>query len=133
MKRLIGLSFLMFSLNPAVAQTSAGIKIDLTRTYQTIQDFGASDCWTAEYVGHYFSTTEKEKAVKWLFSKKMDKDGNPEGIGLSCWRVNLGAGSAEQGTDSNIQDAIQTADERMYQDKAEYYRRHPEKDRRTRN
>ena len=36
-------------------------------------------------------------------------------------------------TDSNIQDAIQTADERMYQDKAEYYRRHPEKDRRTRN
>ena len=36
-------------------------------------------------------------------------------------------------TDSNIQEAIQTADERMYQDKAEYYRKHPEKDRRTRN
>ena len=36
-------------------------------------------------------------------------------------------------TDSNIQDAIQTADERMYKDKAEYYRSHPEKERRARN
>lgn len=109
MKRLIGLSFLILSLNPAVAQTSAGIKIDLTKTFQTIQDFGASDCWTTEYVGRYFSTTEKEKAARWLFSQQMDKDGNPDGIGLSCWRVNLGAGSAEQGTDSNIQDETRRA------------------------
>ena len=92
-----------------MAQTPAEITIDLTRTYQTIQDFGASDCWTAEYVSDYFSTTEKEKAAKWLFSQQMDKNGNPEGIGLSCWRVNLGAGSAEQGTSSNIADETRRA------------------------
>jgi len=97
------------SFSQAVAQTPAEVTIDLTRTYQTIQDFGASDCWTAEYVSDYFSTTEKEKAAKWLFSQQMDKNGNPEGIGLSCWRVNLGAGSAEQGTNSNIADETRRA------------------------
>lgn len=93
----------------AVAQTPAEITIDLTRTYQTIQDFGASDCWTAEYVANYFSMTEKEKAAKWLFSQGFDSNGNPEGIGLSCWRVNIGAGSAEQGTSSNIADETRRA------------------------
>lgn len=93
----------------AVAQTPAEITIDLTRTYQTIQDFGASDCWTAEYVANYFSMTEKEKAAKWLFSQGFDSNGNPEGIGLSCWRVNIGAGSAEQATSSNIADETRRA------------------------
>ena len=83
--------------------------VDLTRTYQTIQDFGASDCWTAEYVSDYFSSAEKEKAAKWLFSQGFDSNGNPEGIGLSCWRVNLGAGSDEQGADSNIEDETRRA------------------------
>ena len=97
------------SFSHAVAQTPAEITIDLTRTYQTIQDFGASDCWTAEYVANYFSMTEKEKAAKWLFSQGFDSNGNPEGIGLSCWRVNIGAGSAEQGTSSNIADETRRA------------------------
>lgn len=86
------------------AQSPTEVKIDITKTFQTIQDFGASDCWTAEYVSDYFSTTQKEKAARWLFSQKMDANGCPEGIGLSCWRVNLGAGSALQGTASNIED-----------------------------
>ena len=86
------------------AQSPTEVKIDITKTFQTIQDFGASDCWTAEYVSDYFSTTQKEKAARWLFSQKMDANGCPEGIGLSCWRVNLGAGSASQGTASNIED-----------------------------
>ncbi len=103
------LPFYLFTFTHAVAQTPAEVTIDLSRTYQTIQDFGASDCWTAEYVSDYFSTTEKEKAAKWLFSQQMDKNGNPEGIGLSCWRVNLGAGSAEQGTNSNIADETRRA------------------------
>ena len=87
----------------------AQIVVDLKRTYQTIQDFGASDCWTAEYVSDYFSSAEKEKAAKWLFSQGFDSNGNPEGIGLSCWRVNLGAGSAEQGANSNIEDETRRA------------------------
>lgn len=37
----------------------------------------------------------KEKAARLLFSQKFDGAGNPEGIGLSLWRVNLGGGSLE--------------------------------------
>ena len=73
------------------AQSPTEVKIDITKTFQTIQDFGASDCWTAEYVSDYFSTTQKEKAARWLFSQKMDANGCPEGIGLSCWRARQGA------------------------------------------
>lgn len=80
------------------------LTIDPSKSYQTIQDFGASDCWTAELVGDYFLTSVKKKATRWLFSKETDRSGNPLGIGLSCWRVNLGAGSASQGSDSNISD-----------------------------
>ena len=82
----------------------ATVRIDTSRCYQTIRDFGASDCWTTEFIGDYYSEREKTKAAKWLFSQQMDASGNPEGIGLSCWRVNVGAGSATQGSDSNIEE-----------------------------
>jgi hypothetical protein len=34
--------------------------------------------------------------------KPVNSNGNPEGIGLSRWRFNIGAGIAEQGNTSNI-------------------------------
>lgn len=94
----------------AAAQSSFTIGFNLSQRYQTIMDFGASDCWTSDYVGRYFSASEKEKAARLLFSQKMDNNGNPEGIGLSVWRVNLGAGSSQQGDGSNISDATRRAD-----------------------
>ena len=93
-------------LSGAEPLPDATVRIDTSMCYQTIQDFGASDCWTTEFIGDYYSETEKTKAAKWLFSQQMDKNGNPEGIGLSCWRVNIGAGSATQGEDSNIAEEI---------------------------
>jgi O-glycosyl hydrolase len=81
-------------------------RIDTSMCHQTILDFGASDCWSTEFIGDYYSETEKAKGAKWLFSQQMDEDGNPEGIGLSCWRVNVGAGSATQGSDSNIEEEL---------------------------
>ena len=84
----------------------ATVTIDTSISYQTIQDFGASDCWTTEFIGDYFSETQKKKAAKWLFSQQTNTSGSPEGIGLSCWRVNVGAGSATQGDDSNIEEEI---------------------------
>lgn len=98
------------SLGAGEALPPAEVKIDLSKTYQTVQDFGASDCWTAEYISDYFDATQKENAARWLFSQQMDANGNPEGIGLSCWRVNLGAGSASQGSSSNIDDETRRAE-----------------------
>jgi len=97
------------TLSAGEALPPATFAIDASTTYQTIQDFGASDCWTAEYVSDYF-TAGREQAAKWLFSQQTDASGNPEGIGLSCWRVNLGAGSAAQGSASNIEDETRRAD-----------------------
>ena len=89
----------------AVAQAQqTDIVIDPRTTYQTITDFGASDCWTADYIGKYFTESTRSYAARRMFSQKMGADGSPEGIGLSCWRVNIGAGSATQGADSNIED-----------------------------
>ena len=94
----------------------ASVTIDTSISYQTIQDFGASDCWTTEFIGDYFSKTEKAKGAKWLFSQQMDANGNPDGIGLSCWRVNIGAGSATQGSDSNIEEEIHRTECYLSQD-----------------
>lgn len=93
-------------LSGAEPLPDASMTIDTSVSYQTIRDFGASDCWTTEFIGDYFRETEKAKGAKWLFSQQMDENGNPEGIGLSCWRVNIGAGSATQGADSNIEEEI---------------------------
>lgn len=100
----LGLVFGLLVSGNAYAQSSYNVTINPDKHYQTIVDFGASDCWTADFIGKYFDTTEKEKAAKWLFSQNFDENGNPEGIGLSMWRVNLGAGSAEQGSNSGIED-----------------------------
>ena len=91
-------------LSGAEPLPNVSMTIDTSVSYQTIRDFGASDCWTTEFISDYFSETEKAKGAKWLFSQQMDGNGNPEGIGLSCWRVNIGAGSATQGADSNIEE-----------------------------
>jgi len=94
----------------SICRSQTMLIIDPSKSNQIIDGFGASDCWTVNYVGKYWSTIEKEKAAKWLFSNKVDQWGNPEGIGLSIWRVNLGAGTLEQGRSSNIKDITRRAE-----------------------
>jgi len=74
----------------------AKIEIDWSTTYQTMKGFGASDCWSGNFVGQWNDEAKKEQIADWLFSQELDSSGNPQGIGLSLWRVNLGAGSWEQ-------------------------------------
>ncbi|MCF3111917.1 hypothetical protein LL912_24225 [Niabella sp. CC-SYL272] len=71
---------------------------------QTIHSFGASDCWTAKFVGNWQDEQKKNKIADLLFSMDTLKDGSPEGIALSLWRFNIGGGSFEQGAASNIKD-----------------------------
>ncbi|MDR1763457.1 MAG: T9SS type A sorting domain-containing protein [Dysgonamonadaceae bacterium] len=95
----------------AVFQSAvAQIIINPAVTYQTIEGFAASDCWTVNYVGKYWTGEAREKAAQLLFSREMKSDGSPEGIGLSMWRVNLGAGTAEQGDNSGIEDISRRAE-----------------------
>lgn len=90
--------------------TMAKVKIDPSKTYQTIEGFGASDCWSGNYVGKYWVDDPKNYIAEKLFSQTFDDLGNPKGIGLSMWRVNLGAGTMEQGDDSGIGDVTRRAE-----------------------
>ena len=81
----------IFSLTAALmmtanlyAQSSYKVTVNPNICYQTIADFGSSDCWTADFVGKYFSDAEKEKSAKWLFSQEMDADGNLKASVSQC-------------------------------------------------
>ena len=78
------------------------LTIDPGITYQEIVGFGAADAWTGAFVGAFWDDATKTQMADWLFSQEHDEKGQVKGIGISKWRVNLGAGSHEQGRDSKI-------------------------------
>ncbi len=90
---------------PLVTQA---VNIDTKTTFQEFEGFAASDCWLGDYIGRYWNPARNEVA-RMLFSQKIIA-GQPQGIGLSMWRVNLGAGSAEQGSSSNIDNVSRRAE-----------------------
>jgi hypothetical protein len=78
--------------------------------FQTIQGFGASDAWSCQFVGANWPDQKKNQIADLLFSNATNQDGKPMGIGLSMWRFNIGAGSAEQGDGSDIKDKWRRAE-----------------------
>lgn len=74
---------------------SIKFKVKKDVKYQVIDNFGASDAWRSDFIGKYWPIKKREKIADLLFSTKVDEGGNPIGIGLSSWRVNIGAGSYE--------------------------------------
>jgi O-glycosyl hydrolase len=80
------------------------LNINLDTNLQTMESFGASDAWRCQFIGKNWPNDKKNQIADLLFSKEVDGSGNPKGIGLSLWRFNLGTGSAEQGTASDISD-----------------------------
>ncbi len=98
------------SPEPEVPEVSVAksVTIDAGQTYQTMRGFGASDCWTPAYVGKHW-TNSREEISELLFSSEI-VDGQPKGIGLSFWRVNMGGGSMEQGDASGIEEPSRRAE-----------------------
>lgn len=84
---------LAFALNLSAQQR---VTIDPQTQHQTIEFFGAADAWSGNFVGKHWGEAQKSQIADYLFSQQVDADGNPVGIGLSIWRVNLGAGTLEQ-------------------------------------
>jgi len=92
--RVLGV-VLFYNAFPVFSQTSE-ITIDPSETYQKIENFTASDAWSSNFVGRYWGEKQKGQIAEWLFSRQYNASDNPAGIGLSMWRVNLGAGTLEQ-------------------------------------
>ena len=90
----------VFAMTVVVAmanpKTNVKVSVDPQEKFQTIEFFGAADAWSGNFVGKYWAENSKAKIADYLFSQEIDPSGNPIGIGLSIWRVNLGAGTLEQ-------------------------------------
>ena len=75
------------------------ISMDLHRTYQTMESFGVSGAWWAQEVGGWdepdaeSGLPKRERIAQLLFDKE-------KGIGVSCYRYNLGGGSVQSGRGS---------------------------------
>lgn len=97
--------------NPAAPDQTKKItvSIDLNKTYQTIDNFGASDAWACQFAGNW-PEAKRNAIADLLFSRRLNADGSPEGIGLSLWRFNIGAGSTQQGGQSGISDEWRRAE-----------------------
>ena len=95
--------------NPDEEVADDNLLININKTYQVIDGFGASDCWCGNYIGRDWSESERSDIADLLFSKEMN-GGQPKGIGLSMWRSNLGAGTANLGDASNVPDKSRRAE-----------------------
>ncbi|MBE9665824.1 xylanase [Mucilaginibacter boryungensis] len=94
----------------AKGQDSAiSVKINLSKSYQHINNFGASDAWLCQFIGNW-PDEKKNKIADLLFSADMLANGSPKGIALSLWRFNIGAGSAQQDQQSGIKDEWRRAE-----------------------
>jgi hypothetical protein len=103
-------SFLLCYLhNNAQSTTDVTFTLNTKKTYQTIDNFAASDAWSCQFVGNW-PAAKKNAIADWLFSIDTAANGDPKGIGLSMWRFNLGAGSTQQGNASGIKDEWRRAE-----------------------
>ncbi len=84
-------------------------------TFQTVHNFGASDAWSCQFVGNW-PDVQKNKVADLLFSLEENEDGSPKGIGLSCWRFNIGGGSADIENKTGIDDPWRRAESFMQPD-----------------
>ena len=90
---------------PGPAHDSLRVTVRWQETHQTLRGFGASDAWSTQFVGKHWPAAKKNQIADWLFSRETGPEGQPQGIGLSVWRFNIGAGSAAQGAGSAAQGA----------------------------
>ena len=96
MIRLISILLLIILAGSVPAMAAETLTIDESTTYQTLESFGTSGAWWSQYVGlwddKYQNTmrTNRQRIATLLYDQKY-------GIGLTGYRYNLGAGSADSG------------------------------------
>ena len=79
----------------------------LQTAHQQIVGFGASDAWIINPAVKAWISQGRNDSVETLADLLFNTD---KGIGLSAWRFNIGAGSAEQGESSRIPDKYRRAE-----------------------
>lgn len=113
--------FMYANIYAQKSQKNIKISIDTKHFFQHIDNFGASDAWSCQFVGNW-PAQKKNAIADLLFSSETDGDGNPIGIGLSLWRYNLGAGSSNQKDTGKISDEWRSAPSFTNQSKENFER-----------
>ena len=96
MIRLITILMLMVLFGTTLASAAETLTIDESVTHQTLESFGTSGAWWSQYVGTWDDkfgktmVTNRQRIATLLYDQKY-------GIGLTGYRYNLGAGSADSG------------------------------------
>ena len=91
------------------ASLNAAIQLNVAydQEFQVIDGFGASDAWSMNPTINKWQSEGKQADIELLADRLFSVE---QGIGLSAWRFNVGAGSAEQGDDSGIPDHFRRAE-----------------------
>ncbi len=85
--------------DPMILENCKTIKVDTTKTHQTIESFGASGAWWSQDVGGWDEVRTKDGLeVREYIAQLLFDDEN--GIGLNSYRYNIGAGSGDAGSKS---------------------------------
>ena len=93
----VGGAFGIYALSVNFAPTT--ITLDATKTYQTMNGFGASSAWIYQDIGALEDEEFKDRAIDMLYG-----DG---GLALNTFRYNIGAGGA---VSDNYEDPLRGAE-----------------------
>jgi len=99
---IIAVLFSIITFPTFAQQTPERYRIDKSVEYQTIDNFSASDAWRSDFIGKYWPEKKKNELADILFSHEYDSNGNPKGMALSTWRVNIGGGSYENRENGDV-------------------------------
>jgi O-glycosyl hydrolase len=93
-------------LIPTLVFSETQLNVSYQHIHQRIDGFGASDAWSIGPIISKWELEGKQDDIEALADQLFSIE---SGIGLSAWRFNIGAGSAEQGDDSAIPDPLRRA------------------------
>lgn len=81
----------LFAAGTAGGQTE--LTIDFSDRAQTIENIGSSTGMHGDYIAKHWKPETTGAIADLLFSQKFDSNGSPMGIGLSSFRIQIGAGA----------------------------------------
>lgn len=96
------LVLLLSCVAAAWGQTDLTLTLQTNTRYQTLDNFGTSAAFELNEITDAWDEENLNPLAELLFSTEIEPDGSLTGIGLSGFRVEIGACSRDQGDDSEI-------------------------------
>jgi O-glycosyl hydrolase len=66
--------------------------LDFSKRAQVIENIGSSTGMHGDYIAKHWRPETVDAIAELLFSRRFDEEGSPVGVGLSCFRIQIGGG-----------------------------------------